>query len=251
MISRLNPHHVRAPILALKKGFTLVELLVVLSIIAILTAIAAPLIPALLKSNQLDSNIATLSGVLEQARETAISNNTFVWVVFAPPPTSSPGVGTWVASVQSIDGTDSVKGSNTWLTNLTIPGTANLQLLSKIQNLPGVQIVDPTTITGSVQNNGIAPPTGAVPLQGPTSTNANSLNWTVTPAKYTEGFSSTTSFFTQGIQFTPDGEAHVITWANNIQFGMTSTTGSATAIAKSVVLFNISRLTGKLTVYRL
>ncbi|MCE0484848.1 MAG: prepilin-type N-terminal cleavage/methylation domain-containing protein [Methylacidiphilales bacterium] len=236
------------------QAFTLVELLVVIAIIVLLTAIAVPVLPSLMKSNQFDANVSTLAGIMEQARETAISNNTFVWVAFNEPSTTSPGNGIWVASIKSADGTDPVTqsgGNSGWLTPLTIPNSnPNLQLLSKIQNLPGIKVVDWDQITAPVKNNGLTPPTPPTSptyLQGSTKTTEGPLGWTVTPAQYTAGYNSTTGIFNQAVEFTPDGEAHVVAWNSNIQFGMVSSTSSAT---NNVALLNLSRLTGKLTVYR-
>jgi prepilin-type N-terminal cleavage/methylation domain-containing protein len=225
------------------RAFTLVELLTVLTIIGILSAITVPLIPLLLKGNQLDSSVNTLSGILEQARETAISANTYVWMAFTDAPANSP-TGTWVATIQSQDGTEtgintSVTSTPVWNTTITVPGN-NLQLLSKLQNLPGVKIVnynDPTM-------------TSSLTSQAPTSTTTTgiffttALQWTVTPLQNTSAGSGI--YFTHALEFTPNGEAHVPTWKSNIQFGLIPTMGSTV----NAVLFNVSRLTGKLTVYR-
>ncbi len=77
IMSPLDPYFTARRKFRASPSFTLVEMLVVLGIIAILSAIAVPLIPALMRSNTLDSNVQTLTGILEQARETAISGNTY------------------------------------------------------------------------------------------------------------------------------------------------------------------------------
>ena len=119
-------------------------MLTVLAIIAIITAIAVPMIPSLMRSNTVDQNVATLSGIMEQAREAAISGNTYVWVVFSDPPAATPRVGEWVAVFKSQDGTDPIAWATTGVTNPgTISGTA-LALVSKLQNLPGAKITDLT-----------------------------------------------------------------------------------------------------------
>ena len=89
-----------------QRSFTLVEILVVLAILAIMAAIAAPMITSLLRGNQVDSSIVTLTGVMEQAREAAMSGNTYVWVAFTPT-NSIAANGIWVATIQSEDGTES------------------------------------------------------------------------------------------------------------------------------------------------
>ncbi|MCE0523980.1 MAG: prepilin-type N-terminal cleavage/methylation domain-containing protein [Methylacidiphilales bacterium] len=236
-------------------SFTLVEMLVVLGIIGIIAAIAVPLIPSLLKANVVNQNVATLSGILEQARETAISGNTYVWVAFYNPPATSPRSGTWVATFDSVDGTDPISpNQNGWSNTLTVPGpigSTSLQLVSKLQNLSGAQITNsgalPDGLTTLATNAGITNP--ASPFQ-PTPTTPTA--WTVTPLQNTDGYSSTSPYTIYVIEFTPDGEAHTqpVTpgqWYGDIAFGMVPSVGAST---NDDVLMNLSRLTGRVTVFR-
>jgi prepilin-type N-terminal cleavage/methylation domain-containing protein len=94
-------------------GFSLIELPTVLAIIAIVASVAVPLVPSLLRGNQFDSNVNTLAGIVEQSREAATARNTYVWVAFTDPPSSSPASGIWVASIKSQDGTEASSGSIT------------------------------------------------------------------------------------------------------------------------------------------
>ncbi len=246
-------------------GFTLVELLVVLVIIGIIAAIASPLVPALLRGNQVDASVNTLAGILEEARESATASNTYIWVAFSDPLTTAPQRGTWVAILQSLDGTETISSSVTTTPfgppptaapAMTIPSTttySNIALHSAVVNLPGVQVISgivpaaPTPSLANINSNistsataktppGPVPPTSYASL-------LDSLNWTVTTLQNT-GVSVT---FTHAIEFTPNGEAHVPTWNSNIQFGLVPTVGPKT----NVVLYNITRLTGKATVFRM
>jgi type II secretory pathway pseudopilin PulG len=224
-----------------------VELLVVLGIIAILVAIAAPLVPSLLRANQLDSSVNTLAGILEEARESATAGNTYIWVVFTDPSATSPATGTWVATIQSQDGTETGIVNPTppppWVNTISVPGTtANLILHSKLQNLPGVGIVQlnklPASLT-SPANTKV--PTGAYDLI----LTESSLQWVVTTSAST-GLGSNV-YFTHAIEFTPNGESHAPAWNSNIQFGLVPSVGPTTNSA----LFNVSRLTGKTTIFRM
>jgi len=230
-----------------RHSFTLVELLVVMGIIAILAAIAVPLIPSLLKANVVDSNVATLQGILEQARETAISSSSYVWVAFTDPSTTTPGDGIWVATFQSQDGTESPVNTTltpAWLTTLTVP-SANLQMVTKPQNLAGMKIVDPNYSTVPTSLTNLAASAGGV-TNPATLFEPTGMQWTVSSTQYSEGNNATT-YYTHAVEFTPDGEAHVQTWTSNIDFVMVPSSGSNT---NNDVLMNLSRLTGKLTVYR-
>src|SRR5256885_10253928 len=96
-----------------QSGFTLMEMMVVIGIIAILMVLVAPAFTNLKTAGDVTSAAYTIKGVLEQARTYAMANNTYTWVGLyeedgsqssTNPPTS--GVGRLVMSVvASKDGT--------------------------------------------------------------------------------------------------------------------------------------------------
>jgi prepilin-type N-terminal cleavage/methylation domain-containing protein len=95
------------------RAFTLVELVVVIAIIAVLTALLAPAFTNLKGTNDLTNAAYTIKDVLEQARTYARVNNTYAWVGFyeengsiasTNPPTAGSGR-LVISSIASADGT--------------------------------------------------------------------------------------------------------------------------------------------------
>lgn len=121
-------------------AFTLIELVVVIAIVAVLTAFLVPAFTNLKGANDLTNAAYTIKGVLEQARTYARVNNTYAWVGFyeengsiasTNPPTAGSGR-LVMSSVASTDGT-TVYGS----TPGAIDPTKLMQVakLVKIDNL--------------------------------------------------------------------------------------------------------------------
>src|SRR6266567_4032354 len=73
-----------------KGGFTLLELLIVLSIIGILLVLLAPAFTSLKGGTDVTSAAYTIKGVLDTARTYAKANNTYTWVGFYEENVSNP-----------------------------------------------------------------------------------------------------------------------------------------------------------------
>ena len=89
------------------RGFTLIELMVVMSIMVTMMAFSRPMISALVGSNSVNKAISDLSCTLEEARAYAMANNTYVNVGFGTTANSpsNPTPSFVVLCLYSIDGT--------------------------------------------------------------------------------------------------------------------------------------------------
>jgi len=96
------------------RGFTLLELLIVVGIIGLLLVLIAPAFTTIRGASNVTSAAYTIKGVLDTARTYAKANNTYTWVGFfeenvangASPNSDSPAVGRLIMSiVASKDGT--------------------------------------------------------------------------------------------------------------------------------------------------
>jgi prepilin-type N-terminal cleavage/methylation domain-containing protein len=149
-------------------AFSLIELLVVVSILAIVMALITPAVNALKGGNDVTSAAFEISGLLQQARTFAITNNTYVWVGFyeedaeATTPTNDTppydGKGKVViAVIASKDGTTIVDDNASGTVALD---PARFYAVSKLVNIAGIHLTD----------------IGAPPATPPTSARSDSLD---------------------------------------------------------------------------
>src|SRR5262249_722473 len=109
-------------------GFTLLELLIVVGIIAVLLVLIAPAFTTIRSGTDVASAAYTIKGVLDTARTYAKANNTYTWVGFfeedissATPGTAGPGrlVMSIVASKDGsnlgADPSSNATGTNNWI----------------------------------------------------------------------------------------------------------------------------------------
>jgi prepilin-type N-terminal cleavage/methylation domain-containing protein len=213
-------------------AFSLIELMVVIAIIVLVSALIAPAFRSLKGAGDVTSAAYTLKSVLEQARTYAMANNTYTWVGFyeedvsqpsTNPPT--PGVGRLVMSIVAAN--DGVQGFDpnavTSPTNrLDIARLIQVGKLIKIDNVHLPLFAIPTGTPGNtfdtrpaVQNDPVVgyndsrfgELNAAPPNTAPVSNNGSSkfpfqypIGNPVPNAQYT---------FTKTLQFDPRGEGRI------------------------------------------
>lgn len=279
-----NPHSRPAFALAWPRcrlsGFTLVEMLVVIVIIAVLMLLLAPAFTSLKQAGDVTSAAYTIKGALEQARTTAMATDTYTWVGFyeedasvssTNPPT--PGNGRLVISiVASTDGTN-VYGSNT---SGPIDPT-KLRQVGKLVKIENVHLPLFAIGTGTGDTFDTRPALVLEPVGGYNYSRFGELN-AATPntAPYTTPFNfqypvgnpaPTAQYtFKKLLQFSPIGEARVSGNTYNIrrfvEIGLVQTHGNAVpaptsgggtstvTYAGNVVALQITGFAGNAKIYR-
>jgi len=232
------------------RGFTLIELLVVIAIMALLMAVSGPALRGLSGSQSFDQTVGGIAGLLEQARATAIAQNTYAWVVFyecdgaqlVPPDYS--GHQLYVAAFYSNDGTDPFN----WSGAVTLPGgtvgTTTFTALNRLHRFNRVHLL--ADDSGDV----------AIP-SAPASASALAAIPVFTQTAKTE--TGTIQLSNGGnpvvgyglVQFTPTGAARCGPQSTAaIWFGLQPMNATSSYQTNNVSGLEINGLTGLTTVYR-
>ncbi|HEY0257590.1 MAG TPA: prepilin-type N-terminal cleavage/methylation domain-containing protein [Candidatus Methylacidiphilales bacterium] len=178
-------------------GFTMVELLIVMAIIAMLAIAAIPAYNALATANAINRASVDIAGMLEQARAYAMANNTYVYVglqeVDGVTPSAANGTGRLVMVV-----VDSTNGMRPYTTLSGTPAiSTNVAPLFKPQQFNGVHLTSSASL-----NNGMTMskrPTVSQDLSTVTST--ASFQWPLAGAPQNS--------FTKVLEFDPQGVPRV------------------------------------------
>ena len=256
-------------------GFTLLELLIVISIVALLLVLMTPAFTSLKGGTDVTSAAYTIQGVLDTARTYAKANNTYAWVGFfeedTPPPSTIPvpaGIGRVVMSiVASKDGTKVYDANST-----SIDPTRLIQVgkLVKIENIHlGLLPLGTGTPPGDTFDSRPSPTPAPADdsrfgeLNGsPTAPTTNSqypfqypVGSSVPPAQYT---------FQKTLQFNPRGESNInsglgvgggggVTYdvKRIVEVGLQATHGTQVdTISPNLVAVQITGFGGNVKIYR-
>ena len=265
-------------------AFSLIELMVVIAIIVLVSALIAPAFRSLKGAGDVTSAAYTVKSVLEQARTYAMANNTYTWVGFyeedvsqpsTNPPT--PGVGRLVMSIvaanDGVQGFDPIAVASP-TNRLDIARLIQVGKLIKIENVHLPLFAIPTGTAGNsfdsrpaVQNDPVVgyndsrfgELNASPPNTAPVSNNGSSkfpfqypVGDPVPNAQYT---------FTKTLQFDPRGEGRINSSYDVrpvIEIGLLPTHGnvaptptpSAGNYTGNVVAVQLNGFAGNVKVYR-
>ena len=200
-------------------GFTLLELLIVIGIIAVLLVLLAPAFTTIKSGRDVTSAAYTIKGVLDTARTYAKANNTYTWVGFyeedatASAPTNSappyPGKGrVLLASVASNDGTKIYQDSDP--AAALPPG--RIKPVGKLVRVEGIHLTDlgnpsptpnPTPEPDTLLARPYTPYTEGSPLDHFNRVSSDSAD--TTPFS----FAAQNYTFYKTVRFNPRGEANI------------------------------------------
>lgn len=222
-----------------RRGYSLVELLAVLGIIAIVSSLIFMSIGGLTGSRNLNKAAYDVQGVLEQARTMAMASDTYTWVGFFEESPGSPGVAgvgqVVISIVTSADGTN-VYSSLSGATQL--PGTRLVQA-AKLMKIPNVHLASLSAAAVT------RPSVPAATYEVASSSFANGYT-------FTYPLTGTTYTFSNIIQFSPQGDATRIagTPTQIMEIGLQPSHGSTAATSsKDVAAIQIAGIGGHVTTY--
>lgn len=210
-------------------AFSIVELLTVMGMIALLLSMAVPAVSSILKGSQMTQALTEVSGLLEQARQYAIAQNTYVWVAFNDAPTATDAQ-LRVVVLASKSGTE----IPTWGMDDATAVTSLTRLLNRVKTFKQVKWNQANTF-GTAQIASLPPAIAD---------NPGAANFTIMVP------GDGAKIFDKAIEFTPSGEARTsMSMAGIVEFGLQPTRGLAPDPA-NVAVVRVNGLTGQSAIFR-
>ncbi len=228
------------------RGFTLVELLVVVGIIGLLLVLLAPAFTTIKGGTDVTSAAYTIQGVLDTARTYAKANNTYSWVGFAGSIGNNITGQVQLVVVASKDGTDLGTSVNQGGNRVNI--TAGVTPVGKVMRLESAHIGDTGNPTGS-----------GTDFESRAAVNINYRVGAAGPYNSDYYFIEQGTQFDRWIRFSPRGEAVVKGGDTQItqyaEVGLLPTHGTALAAgvnpaSGNLVAIQISGFGGNVRIYR-
>ena len=218
-----------------RNAFTLVELLVVVGIMIILAAISIPAMRGLGKSQSITSAVTVLNGILNNARQEAITKNTYVYVAMGNvPAVKSPNTtDLWIVTFTANDGMNSIDLSSAPSLDLTAANNG-WQLTAAARSFEQVTLCD--------RADDLSPKPSSLPSPDVDPANINPLD----EATISISAGGNTIQLNRLMVFTPNGQAMSDAELNQyVEFGIVAAQNS-----NDCAVFRISGNLGVITVYR-
>jgi prepilin-type N-terminal cleavage/methylation domain-containing protein len=264
MITYTKPR--RAP---QEAGFSLIEMMAVVFVLLLLVGFLAPAMISLKSAGDLTKSANEVAGALEQARNYAMANKTFVWVGIrevdiSKDPSASPQTsGAGRLAIATVASKDGIRGYDVTNSSLPLPAWtsynngAGLLPVGKLQHLENIHLA--TTLNGF----GKQPPTSGNMARPYIQSNyyvigTSESGTCVTPFDWPLGsaLAGGQYSFQSVVNFDPQGVARIQYSTNNdfigtyIEVGLQQTHGTVVSSSPNVVAVQINCVTGAIRVYR-
>ncbi|XHR28109.1 MAG: Tfp pilus assembly protein FimT/FimU [Chthoniobacteraceae bacterium] len=200
-----------------------------------LFGLVAPALPSLSNSGKTNTAISGIAGTLEQARQYAVAQNTYVWVAFRQNASDANGGSLEVVVLASKSGID----PSPWADFGSVPN-ANIDLIGKIQTYPMAKLGEAGAFTAA-----------QIPTLPNISPEVSSINNSpASTAVFKVNVRGQAVDFGRALQFTPSGEArNTSSPVNVIEFALQAMRG-ATLESHNIAVFRVNGFTGNTMVYR-